>query len=145
MSQKFKLTTVLRARRAVEDVAKGAVLAARADVAEADVEISRRERVLADSAVSGSGNALAVAASLAARQSLAAGLAAAHQMRRLSEEVVDQRVADLAGKAQARRTVEKLEERHTAMVRAHELGVEQLAVDELSMTGHQRRYAGGMN
>ncbi|GAA1823552.1 hypothetical protein GCM10009682_49780 [Luedemannella flava] len=144
MTQKFRLSSVLRARRAAEDVAKGAVLQARAAVHEADEEIARREQALDESSAPEGGNAWAVAASLAARQSLAASLAAARQVRQSSEELAARRTDELADAAKARWTVEKLAERHEAMVREQELNAEQRVVDELSMTAHQRRGATGV-
>lgn len=143
MTQKFRLSAVLRARRAAEDLAKGAVYQAQAAVHEADEEIVRRERALDEASAPDDGQAWAVAAALAARQSMAASLAAAHQVRQSAAELAARRTDALADAARARRTVEKLAERHEAMVREHELSTEQRAVDELSMTAHQRRYAQG--
>jgi hypothetical protein len=134
---------VLRARKAQEDVAKGAVIQSRAEIREAEALARRRHLDLVGSQAPAEGTAQAIVAGLVARQSLAAGLISARRMVDDAEEVNRERMAALADAAKRRRAVETMAERHAATVRAHDLRVDQANLDELAVTTKARNAARG--
>jgi len=140
----FRLSPVLRARKAQEDAARGAVIQSRAEIRDAQALVKRRQLDLIGSEAPSEGTARAMVASLVARQSLAAGLSGAQRMVGDAEEIERERLAVLADAAKRRRAVELMAERHTEMLRAHDLRKDQAALDELSMTSKARNAARGV-
>ena len=144
MNRMFRLGPVLRARKAQEDVARGAVVQSRAEVREAAAMVKRRQLDLVGADAPTEGTARAMVASMVARQSLAASLSGAHQLVADAEEQTRERVAELADAAKRRRAVEALAERHAEAVRLHDLAVDQANLDELAVTAKQRAAARGV-
>lgn len=145
MNRMFRLGPVLRARKAQEDAARGAVVQSRADVRDAAALVKRRQLDLAGADAPSEGTARAMVASLVARQSLAASLSGAHRMVVDAEEVTRERVAELADAAKRRRAVELMAERHAEAVRVHDLATDQASIDELAVTSRQRAAARGVD
>jgi flagellar biosynthesis chaperone FliJ len=139
----FRLAPVLRARKAQEDAARGAVNQSRADVRDAEALVKRRRLDLVGAEAPTEGTARSMVASLVARQSLAAGLFSAHRMVSDAEEVERERIAVLADAAKRRRAVEMMAERHAEMVRANDLRKDQAALDEISLSTKARSEARG--
>jgi flagellar export protein FliJ len=144
LNRLFRLGPVLRARKAQEDAARGAVTQSRAQIREAEALVKRRHLDLVGAEAPTEGTARAMVASLVARQSLAAGLIGAQRMVQDAEEVTRERLAALADAAKRRRAVELMAERHAATVRAHDQRVDQAALDELSITTKARNAARGL-
>jgi hypothetical protein len=136
---------VLRARKAQEDVARGAVNQSRAEIRDAQSLVKRRQLDLVGSDAPSEGTARAMVASIVARQSLAASLSGAQRMVGDAEQVERERVAVLADAAKRRRAVEMLAERHAETVRAHDLRTDQAALDELTITSKARNAARGLD
>ena len=141
MNRFFRLAPVLRARKAQEDAAWGAVNQSRAEIREAQALAKRRHLDLVGAEAPTEGTARAMVASLVARQSLAASMFGAQRMVADAEEVERERLAVLADAAKRRRAVELMAERHAEMVRAHDLKVDQAAIDELTITSKARNMA----
>ena len=144
MNRFFRLSPVLRARKAQEDAARGALNQSRAEIREAQALAKRRHLDLVGAEAPTEGTARAMVASLVARQSLAASLFGAQRMVADAEEVERERLAVLADAAKRRRAVELMAERHAELVRAHDLRVDQAALDELSITSKARNLARGL-
>jgi len=140
----FRLAPVLRARKAQEDAAQGALNQSRAEIRNARSMVRRRELDLVGADAPSEGTARAMVASLVARQSLAAGLLDAQRMATDAEDVERERLAALADAAKRRRAVEMMAERHADMVRAHDLRTDQAALDELAVTSKARNAARGV-
>ena len=136
---RFRLATVLRARLAQEDVAKAEVVRARGASRFARGVAREREGALRATDVPTGVAARAVVAALVARQSLAAGLAAAQHDIVRADEHADQRRDDLEEAAKRRRIVEKLGERHAAAQRAKIDAADQRAIDEIAVTAAARK------
>jgi hypothetical protein len=134
---------VLRARKAQEDAARGAVNQSRADIRDAQALVKRRHLDMVGAEAPTEGTARSMVASLVARQSLAAGLFSAHRMVTDAEEVERERMAVLADAAKRRRAVEMMAERHAEMVRANDLRKDQAALDEIALTTKARNEARG--
>ncbi len=145
MNRMFRLGPVLRARKAQEDVARGAVVQSRAEARDAAAMVKRRQLELAGADAPTEGTARAMVASMVARQSLAATLSGAHQLVADAEEQTRERVAELADAAKRRRAVEAMAERHAEAVRLHDLAVDQANLDELAVTAKQRAAARGVD
>jgi flagellar export protein FliJ len=141
LNRLFRLGPVLRARKAQEDAARGAVTQTRAEIREAQALVKRRHLDLVGAEAPTEGTARAMVASLVARQSLAAGLFSAQRMVHDAEQVERERQAILADAAKRRRAVEMMAERHAEIIRAHDLRVEQAALDELAVTSKARNRA----
>jgi len=137
----FRLSPVLRARKAQEDAAKGAVIQSRAQIREAQALVRRKQLDLVGAEAPTEGTARAIVASIVARQSLAGALMSAHRMVEDAEEVERERMAVLADAAKRRRAVEMMAERHAEMVRANDLRRDQANLDELAMTSKARNAA----
>jgi flagellar biosynthesis chaperone FliJ len=144
LNRLFRLGPVLRARKAQEDAARGAVNQSRAEIREAEALAKRRHLDLVGSQAPTEGTARAMVASLVARQSLAASLFGAQRMVADAEEVERERLAELADAAKRRRAVEMMAERHAELVRAHDLRVDQAGLDELAITAKARNRALGL-
>lgn len=144
MNRLFRLAPVLRARKAQEDAAQGAVNQSRAEIRHAQALVKRRQLDLVGADAPTEGTARAMVASMVARQSLAAGLSGAMRMVNDAEEVEKERLAVLADAAKRRRAVEMLAERHADAVRAHDLRVDQANIDELAVTSKARNAARGI-
>jgi hypothetical protein len=140
----FRLTPVLRARKAQEDAARSAVVQSRADIRDAEALVKRRKLDLVGSRAPTEGTARAMVAALVARQSIAAGVFGAQRMVTDAEQVERERVAALTDAAKRRRAVEMMAERHAATVRAHDLRVDQANLDELAVTAKARQAAGNV-
>lgn len=145
MNRMFRLGPVLRARKAQEDAARGAVVQSRAEMQSAAALVKRRQLDLVGADAPSEGTARAMVASLVARQSLAAGLAAANRLVGEVEAQSEERVAELADAAKRRRAVERLAQRHTDALRAHDQAVDQRNIDELAVTSRQRAAARGVD
>ncbi|GAA0418604.1 hypothetical protein Aca07nite_05950 [Actinoplanes capillaceus] len=145
MNRLFRLAPVLRARKAQEDAARGAVIQSRADVRDAEAMVRRRKLELVGADAPSEGSARAMVAALVARQSLAAGLFDAQRMVTAAEEIEQERLAALADAAKRRRAVEMMGDRHAAMVKAHDLRTDQAVLDELAVTAKARSAAGDVN
>ena len=145
MNRLFRLGPVLRARKAQEDAARGAVVQSRREIREAQALAKRRALDLAGADAPTEGTARAMVASMVARQSLAAGLSGAHRMVSDAEELTRERVATLADAAKRRRTVEMMAERHADLVRRHDITVDQANLDELAVTQKARNAARGID
>jgi flagellar biosynthesis chaperone FliJ len=137
----FRLAPVLRARKVQEDAARGAVSQSRADIRDAQALARRRHLELTGAEAPTEGTARAMVAGMVARQSLAAGLIGAQRLVTDAEDVNRERMAELAEAAKRRRAVEMMAERHAAMVRDHDLRVDQANVDELAVTSKARNAA----
>lgn len=145
MNRLFRLGPVLRARRAQEDAARGAVIQSRQEIREAQALAKRRALDLAGAEAPTEGTARAMVASMVARQSLAASLSGAHRMVVDAEELTRERVAELADAAKRRRAVEMMAERHAETVRQHDLKTDQANLDELAVTMKARNAARGVD
>jgi flagellar FliJ protein len=141
----FRLGPVLRARKAQEDAAKGAVIQSRQEIREAQALVKRRQLELTGADAPTEGTARAMVASLVARQSMAATLSGAHRMVADAEETALEKQAELADAAKRRRAVELMAERHAETVRAHDLKTEQLNLDEMAVTAKARNAARGID
>ncbi|GIF43650.1 cell envelope biogenesis protein TolA [Actinoplanes xinjiangensis] len=145
MNRLFRLAPVLRARKAQEDAARGAVVQSRAEIRDAEALVKRRKLDLVGSDAPSEGSARAMVAALVARQSLAAGLFDAQRMVNSAEVIEQEKLAALADAAKRRRAVEMMAERHAATVKAHDLRTDQAALDELAVTAKARNAAGTVN
>ena len=145
MNRLFRLGPVLRARKAQEDAAKGAVIQSRQEIRDAQALVKRRQLDLAGADAPTEGTARAMVASMVARQSMAATLSGAHRMVADAEELAREKQADLADAAKRRRAVEMMAERHAEAVRAHDLKTEQNNVDEMAVTAKARNAARGID
>ncbi|BEL11168.1 hypothetical protein Q0Z83_093590 [Actinoplanes sichuanensis] len=145
MNRLFRLAPVLRARKAQEDAARGAVVQSRAEIRDAEALVKRRKLDLVGSDAPSEGSARAMVAALVARQSLAAGLFDAQRMVTSAEQIEQEKLAALADAAKRRRAVELMSERHAATVKAHDLRTDQAALDELAVTAKARNAAGTVN
>ncbi|MGK5679440.1 cell envelope biogenesis protein TolA [Actinoplanes sp. URMC 104] len=143
MNRFFRLSPVLRARKAQEDAAKGAVIQSRAEIRDAQALVRRKQLDLVGAEAPTEGSARAMVASLVARQSLAGALMSAQRMVEDAEQVERDRMAVLADAAKRRRAVEMMAERHAEMVRANDLRRDQANLDELAMTSKARNAARG--
>ncbi len=143
MNRFFRLSPVLRARKAQEDAAKGAVIQSRADVRDAQSLVRRKQLDMVGSQAPTEGTAQAIVASLVARHSLAGALMSAQRMVEDAEEVERERMAVLADAAKRRRAVEMMAERHAEMVRANDLRKDQADLDEIAVTSKARNAARG--
>ncbi|MEV0896848.1 cell envelope biogenesis protein TolA [Actinoplanes sp. NPDC049802] len=142
MNRLFRLAPVLRARKAQEDAARGAVIQSQAEIRAAEALVKRRKLDLVGADAPNEGSARAMVAALVARQSLAAGVFGAQRMVTDAEEVEREKTAVLADAAKRRRAVEMMAERHAATVKAHDLRTDQAAIDELAVTARARISAG---
>jgi flagellar export protein FliJ len=145
LNRLFRLAPVLRARKAQEDAAHGALNQSRAEIRHAQALVKRRRLDLVGADAPSEGSARAMVASLVARQSLAASLSGAQRMVTDAEDVEQERLAALAEAAKRRRAVEMLSERHAEAVRAHDLKVDQRALDDLAITTKARNAARGLD
>ena len=135
----FRLGAVLRARKAQEDIAKAAVVRARADATTAVERVQARTRDLDGRRVPSASTSAAYAATLTARQALAGELVAAMALAQLADETVEERMQELTDAAVQRRTIEKLQERHDATRKRTEAAAEEKAVDDITTAGSFNR------
>ena len=139
MARAFRLSSVLRARKAQEDEAKAAVVRARTDAATAQSAVRARELDLDRRLVPGSATAAAFVATMSARQAVAGALAASIGLAQLADGTVRERIDELTDAAVQRRTIEKLQERHAAARQRAEESAEAKAVDDMTTAAHSRR------
>lgn len=144
MNRLFRLGPVLRARKAQEDAARGAVIQSRKEIRDAQALVKRRALDLAGADAPTEGTARAMVASMVARHSLAQSLIGAHKLVGEAEERTQEKVAELADAAKRRRAVEMMSERHAEMVKQHDLTVEQNNIDEIAVTTKARNAARGV-
>lgn len=134
----FRLSAVLRARKAAEDSAKMSTVAARAE-AKAAADIARTyETDLDEREHPDISSPLAFAASLSARQATASALSDALNLEQVADQQVDSRMSDLRAAAARRKAIERLAERHAEQVRREEERSEQDATDDLTGATHHR-------
>ena len=145
MNRLFRFAPVLRARKAQEDAARGAVNQSRAAIRDAQALVRRRQLDLVGADAPSEGSARAIVASIVARQSLAASLSGAQRMVGDAEQVERERLTVLADAAKRRRAVEMMAERHAETVRTHDLRTDQAVLDELSVTSKARNAARGID
>lgn len=145
MNRLFRLGPVLRARKAQEDAAKGAVNQSRQEIRDAQALVKRRHLELTGADAPTEGTARAMVASLVARQSMAATLSGAHRMVADAEDVAREKQAELADAAKRHRAVEMMAERHAETVRNHDLRTEQANLDEMAVTAKARNAARGID
>lgn len=136
MMRRFRLASVLRARQAQEDAARGAVQRARADATRAVDQQAQHEHALAGHDVVVRAESLAFVAAQAARQALAAEISVATRVSAAARAVVDERLDDLTCAAVRRRSVEKLAERHEQDLRREDARAGQHQLDELAGIRH---------
>jgi flagellar FliJ protein len=132
MSRGFRLSSLLRAREAQEDVATGAVARARRAQEAARRAAAAGETALHDTALPLTGTAHAIIAAISAQRAMAAGLVAARQTVLDSERHHAESMTELAAAAARRRTVERLAERHSEDLKRADLVAEQRAIDEIA-------------
>ena len=140
MSVATRLGTVLRARRVQEDVARGHVARANAEVAQATSRTAERTGSMDSWAGPNGGSNTAYLASVAAGRALAQALRDAVKAEQSAHAGAEQSRDRLLEAAQRRRGVEKLVERAAEAHRRHELATEQKVVDDLAVG----RRAGGL-
>ncbi|GAA0243506.1 flagellar FliJ family protein [Cryptosporangium japonicum] len=136
--KRFRLATVLRARQAKEDALRGEVLAARAALREAELMVERSGETLRGRQLPEAALARSYVAAISARQALAGELFAAQRVVVDAQAAVAEKLREYTDASQARRAVEKLEERHKAERAAAELAEDQVLVDELATTRRSR-------
>jgi flagellar protein FliJ len=141
MTRRFRLSGLLRARQAQEDVAKGAAARARSLRDQAMEATADREVTLGARSLPPSGSGTAMVAALAAQRALAADLVAARDAAAEAEREHTDRVEDLAAAAIRRRGAERLAERHAADQMRQARAADQRAMDEIA--GRQRPDAMG--
>jgi flagellar FliJ protein len=141
----FRLGPVLRARKAQEDAARGAVIQSRQEIRNAQALVKRRQLDLAGADAPTEGTARAMVASMVARQSIATTLSDAHRMVADADELAREKAAELTDAAKRRRAVELMAERHAESVRAHDLKAEQSTIDEMAVTAKARNAARGID
>jgi flagellar biosynthesis chaperone FliJ len=141
----FRLTPVLRARKAQEDAARGDLIQSRSEIRDAQALVKRRQLDLVGADAPSEGSARAMVAALVARQSLAAGVFGAQRMVTDAEDVEREKLAALTDAAKRRRAVELMAERHAATVKAHDLRTDQASLDELAVTSKARNAARGVH
>jgi len=127
---------VLRARRVQEDVARGDVARANAEVDRASRRTAERAGSLDDWSGPQSVSNTAFLASVAAGRAMAQALQDATHAESSARVEADERRDLLRAAAQRRRSVEKLVERAAAAHRHNELATEQKAVDDLATSRH---------
>jgi len=141
MKHGFRLASVLRARQAQEDAARGEVVRARHAAAQAAETAAAKDRSLANHQMPNEDTARALVAALTARQAMAASLAMARQLAGIAEAQVVRETEELTEAAKRRRTVEKLAERHAEQHRRKVQAADQNALDELAITDSARSAA----
>jgi flagellar biosynthesis chaperone FliJ len=135
MRSGFKLSALLRARQAQEDMAKGAVSRSRSARDAAYGVAASREVALSGSTTPARASGRAVVAAIAAQRALAAGLAAARQAVLDAERHHAERMEELAAAARRRRGVERLAERHAAEELRLAQAADQRLIDEIASRG----------
>ena len=141
MKKGFRLASVLRARQAQEDAARGEVVRARHAAALAADTAAKKDRDLANHQMPSEDTARALVAALTARQAMAASLALARHLAGMAEARVTEQTGELTEAAKRRRTVEKLAERHAEQHRRVAQAADQSALDELAITATARSAA----
>lgn len=137
MRRKFRLATVLRARKAQEDAARSAVSRARGQAAAAQLRHYEQERALAARQPAEGASATAYVAAQASLQGLAADVAAAAALSQQAEASVQHSVDALADAAARHQSVRTLADRHAEAVRAGELAANQRVIDEIASTNRR--------
>jgi len=135
----FRLATVLRARRAQEDIARVAAARARTDAERAASDIQLRARHLDRRGLPDGASGSAFAAAMWARRSLATALGDAIAAAGAADAVSEERRGELVDAAVRRRALEQLAERHDEAERRAGESAERAVLDELAGTAHQRR------
>ncbi|GAT71147.1 hypothetical protein HS048_36030 [Planomonospora sp. ID91781] len=134
MSPRFRLSSILRARKAQEDAAKGGVARARAEAGAADRQVEAKEAELQGRMiVPDPSDAAAFVAAMAARRAVAGELSIKIQKAEEAARRVGASVDTWSAASQRRRMVDKLAERHQAAVRQADAAADQRAVDDLPL------------
>ncbi|NJC71792.1 hypothetical protein HC031_18995 [Planosporangium thailandense] len=133
----FRLSSVLRARRAQENSARGRLLLARQEAAEAAERVRRMDEAIAARPRPDSASGVAFAATMWARHAMAFELSMAVTAAADANATVDERAADLTAAATRRRIVERLGERHAEAERVAENTAAQLEADDLTAARHR--------
>jgi flagellar protein FliJ len=127
-----RLAAVLRARRAQEDIARGALARANAQLDQARAVVSGRGESLTEWTGPRGGDSNAFLASVAAGRALAESLGRAEAARDQAHSGAEDSRDVLRGAAQRRRSVEKLVERAQDQYRRDNLAAEQRSADDLT-------------
>jgi flagellar FliJ protein len=130
----FRLASVLRARYAQENSARGKLLSAHQEAAGAAERVRRMDAAIDARPRPDSPSSLAFAATMWARQAMAGELSMAVTAAAQAEATVDERATDLTVAATRRRIVEKLGERHAEAERSAEEAAAQREADDLTST-----------
>jgi flagellar export protein FliJ len=130
----FRLASVLRARHAQENSARGKLLSARQEAAEAADRVRRMDAAIDARPRPDTPSGLAFAATMWARQAMAGELFMAVTVSAEANTTVDERAVDLTAAATRRRVVEKLGERYAEAERAAEDAAAQAEADDLTST-----------
>ncbi|WP_018685603.1 hypothetical protein [Actinokineospora enzanensis] len=136
MTIRSRLASVLRARKAQEDIARGEVARANARLADAGELTVERAGAMERWAVPRNGDAAGYLAAVAAGRALASALYEARTQEDAAREISETEVDKLREAARRRRSVEKLVERGVEERRVKDLAAEQRAADEV---GSRRR------
>ena len=129
---------LMRARRAQEDRARGAMQRARQEAAVAAERVRVYEAALDSRRLPDAARATAYAASLAARHATAGMLSAAIGVAALADATVLDRTAELTEAAVKRRAVERLLERKAEEARRAEEAAAQRELDEIAARAQPR-------
>jgi hypothetical protein len=132
MKRRFGLASVLRARQAQENLAKGAVVAARRAAEDAAARQAEREQALTAAPQVDGGPAAWYGATLAARQAQAGELCAATRLADEAAAQVNELASELTDAAIRRRSIQTLADRHAAAVDRADLAASQRALDEVA-------------
>jgi flagellar protein FliJ len=137
------VSTLLRARQAQEDVARGRLADAHRDAQEARARLFvESDRLESMSSAHGSASSLAFLAAASAQQAAAATWFAARHAHATAEDQVAARSGALTSAAQDRRGVEKLAERDAETARARASLAQQKELDEVGGRIHHERGTG---
>ncbi len=143
MSVRNWLPTVLRARRAQEDLVAQQVAVARRAAGTAGLALAAHSARVAAMAVPASGTAAEFQAEAASQQAAAASLAAATNRLLFAQARVASSLGELTEAARARRTVERLHERDEQTRISAANGAAQREQDEVSISRHSAESRAG--
>lgn len=128
----FRLASVLRARRAQENSARGRLLLARQEAAAAAERARRMDEAIDARPRPDSPSGIAFAATMWARHAMAVELSIMVAATAEAQTIVDERIAELTAAATRRRIVERLGERHAEAERIAENTAAQREADDLT-------------
>lgn len=131
MNRQFRLAGVLRVRRLQEDVARGAVARSQSAVTTAEVTADRRALRLAERPRPASGSTTAFVTEMAGLRAMAAGISQAEQLAGQAQAALQLDTDAWAAARGRTRGLDRLAERHTADLAAHDIRTAQAEVDDL--------------